>query len=96
MPIVYGLPGPDLFEAAERGEVRLGGCIMPSGPTCPLCRSALSASDRGRRREGRSEDLPSTVLLGLALEGDAAASAELLRRLRGSGGAVDGTASERV
>jgi len=28
--IVYGLPGPDLAEAAVRGEVVLGGC-MPSG-----------------------------------------------------------------
>lgn len=25
-PIVYGLPGPELFEAAERGEIQLGGC----------------------------------------------------------------------
>lgn len=28
LPIVYGLPGPDLFEAAERGEVALGGCEL--------------------------------------------------------------------
>lgn len=25
--IVYGMPGVELFEAEERGEVELGGCI---------------------------------------------------------------------
>lgn len=28
IPIVYGMPGPELFEAAERGEVVLGGCVL--------------------------------------------------------------------
>jgi hypothetical protein len=28
IPIVYGLPGGDLFEQAERGEVELGGCLV--------------------------------------------------------------------
>ena len=26
--IVYGMPGPDLFEAAENGQVALGGCVI--------------------------------------------------------------------
>jgi hypothetical protein len=26
---VYGLPSPELFEAAERGEIILGGCCPP-------------------------------------------------------------------
>jgi DNA-directed RNA polymerase subunit RPC12/RpoP len=26
--IVYGMPGPDLVEAYERGEVELGGCVI--------------------------------------------------------------------
>jgi hypothetical protein len=26
--IVYGYPGPEMFEEAERGEVRLGGCVI--------------------------------------------------------------------
>ena len=26
--IVYGMPGPELFEASERGEVILGGCCI--------------------------------------------------------------------
>jgi hypothetical protein len=28
VPIVFGLPGPRLFEAARRGVVALGGCIV--------------------------------------------------------------------
>ena len=30
-PIVYGYPGGDLFEQAERGEVHLGGCCIIEG-----------------------------------------------------------------
>ena len=26
LPIAYGYPGPDLMEAAEKGEVIIGGC----------------------------------------------------------------------
>ena len=32
LPIAYGLPDGELFEAAERGEVSLGGCVIPEGP----------------------------------------------------------------
>ncbi|MDQ1247039.1 MAG: Unannotated protein [Actinomycetota bacterium] len=31
VPVVWGDPGPELFELAERGEVALGGCCLP-GP----------------------------------------------------------------
>lgn len=40
VPIVYGMPGPELFDEAERGKVMLGGCcIMPINPTrgCTNC-----------------------------------------------------------
>ena len=40
LSIVYGLPGPVLQEAAERGELILGGCcIFPDNPDyqCPIC-----------------------------------------------------------
>jgi hypothetical protein len=44
VPIVYGYPAPETFEAAERGEVILGGCIvfedMPEG-RCPSCLTDL-------------------------------------------------------
>jgi len=28
IPIIYGYPGPELREAADRGEVWLGGCVI--------------------------------------------------------------------
>jgi hypothetical protein len=46
LPIVYGLPGPELFESAERGEVALGGC-MPSAARheCRDCGWVDAAAD---------------------------------------------------
>lgn len=35
VPVVYGLPGGGAFEAAERGEIVLGGCGSDSA-TCHL------------------------------------------------------------
>ena len=43
VPIAYGYPTGETFEAAERGEVVLGGCMVWDGrPTrqCPRCRYA--------------------------------------------------------
>ncbi len=40
MAIVYGMPSYELFQAAERGEVILGGCLVSEdNPTvhCPDC-----------------------------------------------------------
>jgi len=39
VPIVYGLPGPDILHAAERGEVAIGGCVVggPDGDPCWAC-----------------------------------------------------------
>lgn len=31
-PVIYGYPSRELMEQAQRGEVRLGGCVMPFGP----------------------------------------------------------------
>lgn len=28
IPIVYGMPGPELVERSERGEIELGGCVI--------------------------------------------------------------------
>lgn len=28
VPVVFGLPGPELLERARRGEVALGGCMV--------------------------------------------------------------------
>ena len=50
--IQYGYPGPELFEAAERGEILLGGCIVdPSNPdyACPTCGQAFIKTIRINR-----------------------------------------------
>lgn len=42
IPIVYGFPANELFEAAERGEACLGGCIIEEDPPswyCKLCKN---------------------------------------------------------
>ena len=42
--IVYGYPTAETFEASERGEVVLGGCVIgPEAPdyVCRTCHSAL-------------------------------------------------------
>jgi hypothetical protein len=36
IPVVYGLPGLDMIEGAERGEIILGGCCPPAGWDRPL------------------------------------------------------------
>ncbi len=38
IPIVYGHPGPELREAAERGEVFLGGCVITEDDPLWYCR----------------------------------------------------------
>ncbi len=40
VPIRYGMPGPEMWEAAERGEIVIGGCVIRGDdPTygCPNC-----------------------------------------------------------
>lgn len=39
VPIVYGLPGPELFDQAEAGEVILGGCMIAFGNPDYTCRA---------------------------------------------------------
>ncbi len=44
MPILYGLPGPEMVLGAQAGKIRLGGCIVePESPdyVCPECDAAL-------------------------------------------------------
>jgi hypothetical protein len=47
VPIVYGLPAPELTERAKRGEVVLGGCNVYDGQPytaliCPKCNKVIS------------------------------------------------------
>ncbi|MGY1846984.1 hypothetical protein [Blastococcus sp. SYSU DS1021] len=39
IPLVYGLPGSDLFEQAGSGRVALGGCLVMDEQTAFVCRS---------------------------------------------------------
>lgn len=44
LPIAYGYPGPEMWEAEQRGEIVLGGCTVDPGlPTsvCTGCRRQL-------------------------------------------------------
>jgi hypothetical protein len=44
VPIVYGYPGPEMFRAYERGEIRLGGCVITGDDSqfaCPACDAPL-------------------------------------------------------
>jgi len=50
IPIAYGFPGPELSDAAERGEVELGGCLVfPEQRRCLTCGAGLTddRSDHG-------------------------------------------------
>ena len=31
-PIAWGYPDQELFEAGDRGQVFIGGCVIPDGP----------------------------------------------------------------
>lgn len=45
LPIAYGYPGLDMWEAAERGEIVLGGCTVDPGMPRFTCRSCRPPSD---------------------------------------------------
>ena len=51
LPVLYGMPTPEAFEAAERGEFRLGGCVV--GPD-----DVLETCECGATRTLRSEWIP--------------------------------------
>lgn len=42
VPLAFGFPGPEMMDAADRGEIVLGGCCLPEGPIprwhCAACR----------------------------------------------------------
>lgn len=62
LAVVFGMPGPELFDASDRGEVMLGGCCIEPGFTgrevaCTECgwqgvarRDGSGVSARRRRR----------------------------------------------
>ncbi len=61
IPVIYGMPGSELFEAEERGEVVLGGCVPDFGPTVTwYCkgnpRHRIEEDRRGRLTVVESQD----------------------------------------
>ena len=64
MWIAYGYPGPEMTQAADRGEIRLGGCLVgPESPDfeCLDCGSALPwVADEGpvAREHDEAPSLP--------------------------------------
>ena len=56
IPIVYGMPGPELLRKSAEGRVALGGCVVsPENPTveCQTC----GASWRDPAADGLSAQL---------------------------------------
>lgn len=50
IPILYGMPGPEMLEEAERGEIKIGGCIIEGdAPTfrCTSCGRTTGRLDDG-------------------------------------------------
>jgi hypothetical protein len=37
--IVYGEPAPDVFEAADRGEIEIGGCVVTEDSPARRCKA---------------------------------------------------------
>ncbi|HVM41179.1 MAG TPA: hypothetical protein VM618_10430 [Acidimicrobiia bacterium] len=52
-PIVYGYPSDTMFEAAERGEIELGGCVVEDD--LPMFRCATCGRTVGRLGDVRDE-----------------------------------------
>ena len=52
VPIVYGLPGPELIEQARRGELALGGSPLGADSPAWYCKGCLHKFD-ARARHGQ-------------------------------------------
>jgi hypothetical protein len=49
LPVLFGYPSPEAFEAARRGEVELGGCMpMEFEFVCAICRQPVAVDPRHR------------------------------------------------
>ncbi|MBA3778825.1 MAG: hypothetical protein H0X16_05940 [Chloroflexi bacterium] len=72
MPILYGLPGPEMVLGAQAGKIRLGGCtVEPESAdyVCPECDAALPWVRQPGDDDGIEDDA-----LGAYWPGDAGAS----------------------
>lgn len=53
--IVYGMPAPELFEAAERGEVILGGCCFSGDDPKYHCKNCNIDYSRDLKKADESD-----------------------------------------
>lgn len=49
--VVYGLPGPDLFDKARQGELTFGGCSPEARPQPWLCDDCTEDASKRRLLE---------------------------------------------
>ena len=56
VPIVYGMPGSELMEAAARGEVSLGGCVVHEDMPAFVCLACEETAGRIEDLEEHMED----------------------------------------
>lgn len=54
VPIAYGYPGPDMFDAADRGDIVLGGCMVPEGAPVERCVACWPSPSRGSASGSRT------------------------------------------
>jgi hypothetical protein len=48
VPIAYGYPGVEMWEAEQRGEIVLGGCCLDPGLPTEVCRECGQMQTWGR------------------------------------------------
>jgi hypothetical protein len=67
--VIYGYPLPETFEAAQRGEVTIGGCMpdLPVERTCPTC-GLPASSDAQPTWQARVSRVPEKDRLGEPLQ----------------------------
>jgi len=58
MYIMYGMPSPEAFEAAQRGEFAIGGCIVQPGNPDWECRSCRHEFATPTDWQEQKPDLP--------------------------------------
>lgn len=46
VPIVYGMPGPELIEASGRGDVSIGGCVVHDDMPAYVCSACGETAGR--------------------------------------------------
>ena len=64
VPLLYGMPGADDFDLAERGLVALAGCLMPGEEDAFACRSC--GLQWGSEADPTADEAELAELLGVA------------------------------